>query len=494
MKEILSVENMRKSDARTIATKVPSLELMYRAGKAVADTVEWRAPVGIVCGYGNNAGDGYVIALELKKRGIDCTLILLGDRFSADGKRYFDQCTAENIPYEFYNDDTELSRFRTLVDCIFGTGFSGEVRGLAKEVIEKYNNTKAYKVSVDINSGMNGDTGMGETIAHSDLTCSIGSFKPGHFLNKAKDVIKERINLDIGIDPIDKPYYLYEPDASVFPVRRNFSNKSTYGYVALVGGSENYSGAIRLAAMANAAMRAGAGVAMLAVPGSISPYIIPEILEATIFPLSDKDGGILFNESELSALSARVRSITFGMGIGLSEEAERSLSYLLDNYNGTMTVDADGLTALSRLGTDSIKNAKCRLILTPHNMEFSRLSGLTIDEILSAPIDHARNFAKSNGCVMLLKGPSTIVTDGEEVYIIEKGCPGMATAGSGDVLSGIIAATSAYIPSALEATALAAYINGLAGEIAESKTNQISMIASDTVAAIPEAIGRILKK
>lgn len=494
MKEILSVENMRQSDAHTIATKVPSLELMYRAGKAVTDAVEWRAPVGIVCGYGNNAGDGYVIALELKKKNIDCTLLLLGERFSADGKYYFDQCTAENIPYEFCNDDTDLSRFRTLVDCIFGTGFSGEVRGLAKEVIEKYNNTKAYKVSVDINSGMNGDTGMGETIAHSDLTCSIGSFKPGHFLNKAKDVIKERINLDIGIEPIDKPYYLYEPAASVFPVRKNFSNKSTWGYVALVGGSEKYSGAIRLTAMANAAMRAGAGVAMLAVPGAISPYIIPEILEATIFPLSDKDGGILFNESELSALSARVRSVTFGMGIGLSEEVEKSLSYLLDNYNGTMTVDADGLTALSRLGTNAIKNAKCRLILTPHNMEFSRLSGLTIDEILSAPIDHARNFAKTNGCILLLKGPSTIVTDGEEVYIIEKGCPGMATAGSGDVLSGIIAATSAYIPSALEATALAAYINGLAGEIAESKTNQISMIASDTVAAIPEAIGRILKK
>ena len=494
MKEILSVENMRKSDACTIATKVPSIELMYRAGKAVADAVEWRAPVGIVCGYGNNAGDGYVIALELKRRGIDCTLLLLGDRFSADGKHYFDQCTAEHIPYEFCNGDTDLSLFSTLVDCIFGTGFSGEVRGLAKDVLEKYNNTKAYKVSVDINSGMNGNTGMGETVALSDITCSIGSFKPGHFLNRAKDVIKRKINLDIGIEPIDKPYRLYEPDPSVFPERKNFSNKSTWGYVALIGGSEKYSGAIRLAAMANAAMRAGAGVAMLAVPESISPCIIPEILEATIYPLSAKDGGILFNDSELSALSARVKSIIFGMGIGLSNEVEKSLSYLLANYKGRMTVDADGLTALSRLGTDAIKNASCKLILTPHNMEFSRLSGLSIEEILSAPIDHARNFAKTYGCVLLLKGPSTVVTDGEEVYIIEKGCPGMATAGSGDVLSGIIAATSAYIPSALEAAALAAYINGLAGEIAESKINPVSMIASDTVAAIPEAIGRILKK
>lgn len=182
------------------------------------------------------------------------------------------------------------------------------------------------------------------------------------------------------------------------------------------------------------------------------------------------------------------------MGIGLSNEVEKSLSYLLANYKGTMTVDADGLTALSHLSTDAIKNAKCRLILTPHNMEFSRLSGLSIEEILSAPIDHARNFAKTHGCVLLLKGPSTIVTDGEEVYIIEKGCPGMATAGSGDVLSGILAAISAYVADPLEAAALAAYINGLAGELAESKFNPVSMIASDTVAAIPEAIGRILEK
>ena len=482
---------MRQSDAHTIATEVPSTQLMYRAGKAVADSVEWRAPVGIVCGVGNNAGDGYVIALELQKRGIECTLLLLEERFSPDGRFYFDKCIEEGIPYEICTDNTDLSRFSTLVDCIFGTGFKGEARGLAKTVIEKYNSSSAYKVSVDINSGMNGDTGMGETIALSDLTCSIGSFKPGHFLNKAKDVIKDKINLDIGIKPIDEPYYLYEP--SVLPERKNFSNKSTYGYVALIGGSKKYSGAIRLAAMANAAMRAGAGVAMLAVPDSISPYIIPNILEATIYPLSDNGGEIIFNESEFSALAARVKTIAFGMGIGLSGETEKALSYLLNNYKGRLIVDADGLTALSRLGSDAIKNASCELILTPHNMEFSRISGLPISEILSAPIDHAKKFAKDHGCTLLLKGPSTIVTDGDRVYVIDRGCAGMATAGSGDVLSGILAATAAYIPSALEATALAAYINGAAGELAESRTNPISMTASDTVNAISEIITEILK-
>lgn len=491
MKEILSVENMRQSDAHTIATEVPSPLLMYRAGKAVADSVKWRAPVGIVCGVGNNAGDGYVIALELQKRGIECTLLLLEERFSPDGRFYFDKCIKEGIPYEICTDSTDLSRFSTLVDCIFGTGFKGEARSLAKTVIEKYNASSAYKISVDINSGMNGDTGMGETIALSDLTCSIGSFKPGHFLNKAKDVMRDKINLDIGIKPIDKPYYLYEP--SSLPERKNFSNKSTYGYVALIGGSKKYSGAIRLAAMANAAMRAGAGVAMLAVPDSISPYIIPNILEATLYPLSDNGGEIVFSESELSALASRVKTIAFGMGIGLSNETEKALSYLFNNYKGKLIIDADGLTALSHLGSDAIKNAACELILTPHNMEFSRISGLPIAEILAAPIDHAKKFAQDHKCTLLLKGPSTIVTDGETVYVTDRGCAGMATAGSGDVLSGILAATAAYVDSPLEATALAAYINGAAGELAESKTNPISMTAGDTARAIPEIITEILK-
>ena len=181
------------------------------------------------------------------------------------------------------------------------------------------------------------------------------------------------------------------------------------------------------------------------------------------------------------------------MGIGLSGETEKALSYLLNNYKGRLIIDADGLTALSHLGSDAIKNAACELILTPHNMEFSRISGLPIAEILAAPIDHAKKFVKDHGCTLLLKGPSTIVTDGETVYVTDRGCAGMATAGSGDVLSGILAATAAYIDSPLEATALAAYINGAAGELAESKTNPISMTAGDTARAIPEIITEILK-
>ena len=211
MKDILSVETMRRSDAATISGGISGKELMYRAGKALYESVEWKAPVGIVCGVGNNAGDGYVLADLLAKAGTECFLILLEDRFSEDGRYYYDRCLKENgdaVSVRYFEDTDDLSGFATVVDCIFGTGFRGEVKGKAREAVEKINNSGAYVVAVDINSGLNGDSGMvglGSICVRSDVTVSIGSFKPGHFLNMAKDVMKQKINCDIGIQPIQKP-------------------------------------------------------------------------------------------------------------------------------------------------------------------------------------------------------------------------------------------------------------------------------------------------
>ena len=298
MKDILSVETMRRSDAATISGGISGKELMYRAGKAIYESVEWKAPVGIVCGVGNNAGDGYVLADLLAKAGTECTLILLEDRFSEDGRYYYDRCLKENgdaVSVRYFEDTDDLTGFATVVDCIFGTGFRGEVKGKAREAVEKINNSGAYVVAVDINSGLNGDSGMvgpGSICVRSDVTVSIGSFKPGHFLNMAKDVMKQKINCDIGIRPIQKPYYLITAEniKPYFTERPNFSNKGTYGYTAIIGGSRKYSGALRLAAMANAAMRSGAGVVKAGLPNSLYHDLLPLILESTVSPLTDNDG------------------------------------------------------------------------------------------------------------------------------------------------------------------------------------------------------------
>ena len=497
MIEVLSVENMRKSDAATILGGIPGRELMLRAGMAVYNSVDWKAPVAVVCGVGNNGGDGYVIAGLLKDNGIECTLVLTQERFSEDGKYYFDKCQEKGIPYRLIEETESLSGFNTIVDCILGTGFKGEASGNAKTAIEKINDAEAYVVSVDINSGLNGDSGMcGGVCVHSALTVSVGSFKPGLFLNMAKDVMKEKINCDIGISPVDKPYHLIEKAdiARYFGPRPNFSNKGTYGYTAIIGGSKKYSGALRLAAMANAAMRAGAGVVKAGVPASLYHDLLPLILESTLFPITDDDGEMVFVKEEIDSLISNVKTAAFGMGIGVSAETGKILEYLLENFSGTLIVDADGLTCLSKLDREKIRSKKCKLVLTPHIKEFERLCGHKKTEIPEHSIDLACEYALDTGAVVLLKGPSTIVTDGPEVYIVDAGCSGMATAGSGDVLSGILSATCAYIPDTLTAVAAGAFINGKAGEAAQDRCGSVSMVASDTVAQIAGVIAGLSKQ
>ena len=281
------------------------------------------------------------------------------------------------------------------------------------------------------------------------------------------------------------------------PDRPKDSHKGDFGYVALIGGSIEYSGAIRLAAMANAAMRSGAGVASIAAPASICPLIAPQILEATLIPLSDKKGNLKFSEEDFSKICKRYDAIAFGMGVGLSDETVKAVEYLLKNYDRTLIVDADGLNAMSELSKDIIRQSKAKLILTPHLKEFSRLSGMSMDDIKADPEGAALKLADEIDAVVLLKGCTTYVTEPStqsserRLFAVDRGCPGMATAGSGDVLSGTLSALCVNAEDLTLATAAAAYINGIAGEIAQSKRSDITMTSADTAMCIAEAIESI---
>ena len=193
----VSTEVMRASDRWTIEHLVPSKDLMERAGKAIFEQVEWKEPVGIICGKGNNAGDGFVVASLLKDHGIDCEIVLLyADAFSEDGRYFYDKCMEKGVRSVTEGD---YDSYKTILDCIFGTGFKGEVKEPAKSAIEQINSSDAYVVSADINSGLNGDTGLGDLYVRSDLTVSIGTFKYGHFSGYADEAMKNRVNCDIGI-------------------------------------------------------------------------------------------------------------------------------------------------------------------------------------------------------------------------------------------------------------------------------------------------------
>lgn len=493
MIKVVSNENMRKSDYNTIITKTPSKELMYRAGKEVFETIQWRSPVAIVCGSGNNAGDGYVLALLLQKASYKCTIFLINEKFSSDGLYYYNKCKEENIDIQIIAQDTNFNNYEMIVDAIFGTGFKGEIKQDINDLIDRINNSGKEIISIDINSGLNGDNGLSKNCIHSTTTVSIGYFKTGHFLNQAKDVMKEKVNVEIGIDLVDDPYYLIEAKdiVSIFPKRLNYSNKSTYSYVALMGGSINYNGAIRLATLANCAMRSGAGVCSVVVPKSISSIVMQNCLESTVISMDEEDGHFKYNPKELDTIIKKYKVIAFGMGITNSLETQEILKYLLTNYEYNLLIDADGLNALSQIDESYLINKKCNVILTPHIMEFSRLTKLSIDEINNNPINYAKEYAKKYNVTLLLKGPTTIVTDGNIVYLIDKGCPGMATAGSGDVLSGIISGILGYNKNIVLAVATGAFVNGLAGEIAQKEFGDISMISSDTINSIPKAIKEI---
>ena len=491
MIDLLSVEGMRKSDAGAIAAGTPGRELMARAGKAIFDACDWTPPVAIVCGKGNNGGDGYALALLLAAGGIALQLFVQEEPATPDALWFYQECQRQNLPMTSWQEVSALQDYSTVVDCIFGTGFRGVAAGESARMIRLINNSGAFVISADINSGLNGDNGLGTTAVRSDLTVSIGSFQPGHFLAQAKDRIGRKTNADIGIPPAVPAYHLIDQEdvAPLFPPRKHFSNKGSYGYPVLIGGSLPYSGAIRLAAMANAAMRTGCGIARVATPRSLCPLVASAVLESTLIPLPEKESSLLFEEAAFRNLSEKAPAIAFGMGLGHTPETEKALSFLLREYAGILIVDADGLNALAALGAERLDEAPCKIILTPHPGEFARLTGRSIPEVLSEPIPLARSFAADHHVILLLKGASTVITDGNAVYLTDRGCPGMATAGSGDVLSGILAALCAIPRNDLLLTvAGGAWLNGCAGEKAEKRVGPVSMVASDTIQAIPETI------
>lgn len=498
MKRTVSVETMRRCDAAAIASGISSRELMRRAGEAVFRSYPWKGRTAIVCGTGNNAGDGYVLALYLHQAGISCRLLLLEERFSADGRFYFDQCAEQGIPWSLCGREVDLSEDSELVDCLFGTGFHGNAEGASAELIRAMNASGKPIISVDINSGMNGDNGLGDPCVRSALTVSVGNRKTGHFLGQAKDVIGKLVNADIGI-PIpegEEAAWLTEAGdfADILKPRPHLSHKGNYGYVGILGGCSEYAGAAKLANLSCSALRAGCGVATLIVPRSLEASVSPYLLESTLALLPDTDGHMLYDPDRLDAVTGRLKALAVGMGWGRSPANREILLHLLGHFQGSLVIDADGLNTLAELGPECLQPVRGRVLLTPHCREFERISGFSMARIAQDPIGTAREYADRHGVCLLLKGACTVVTDGKTVYLVDRGCAGMATAGSGDVLSGILAGLLGYAPVSPLTAACGAYIAGLAGELAEQETNPISMTSSDTVRQIPQAVSILISE
>ena len=482
---------MRKSDAYTVENITPERELIKKAAAALFAFAKYTPPVCIVCGGGNNGADGLALALLLHKDGIETDVCLVSERLSVEGEYFFSECKKENITF-LTLDNTDMTRYKTVVDCILGTGFSGTIRDSAARAVKKINESFAYVISADINSGLDSNSGQGNVCVSSDVTIALGEYKYGHFLARAKDVMKSKLRCDVGIKVLESDTFLIEEsDArSIFKSRKNYSHKGIYGYVTVIGGSTEYSGAAKLANISMCALRSGCGVCRLAVPESISPAVMPYLLESTLCPLKCNGGELVFDEASVKNAISGSRAVSFGMGIKKGAEQQKILAYILENYNGRLIIDADGINNLAHLDNGLLAKTQADIILTPHIKEFSRLCGKSCDEILADPIGCAKDYSKRCGVILLLKGTSTVITDGDKVYITDTGCAGMATAGSGDVLSGILTGIMGFVSDGelLLATAAGAYINGLCGQAAQEKFTSVGMTSSDTASFIPQIL------
>ena len=277
----------------------------------------------------------------------------------------------------------------------------------------------------------------------------------------------------------------------LFPKRDENSHKGNFGYVGIMGGCIEYSGAVKLANLSSSSLVSGAGVVRLIIPKEIEVSVMPYLLEQTLFPIESKNGHMLFDENIIDKALEKLKALTIGMGWGESIDNEKILKYILEIKDIPIVIDADGLNTLAKMDKSILNKTKCKVILTPHLKEFSRISGYSLEEIENNKEKLATDFAKKYNVILLLKGHKTIVTNGEETYLVNRGCPGMATAGSGDVLSGILVGILGYNEPNVLTIAGGAYLAGLAGEIAQKNLNDISMRASDTISKIPEAINEI---
>ena len=471
MERLLTAEQMRVADEYTINNlAIPHEVLVERAGIALAEEIMARFFGGRVLfcvGKGNNGADGRVAASILsKKHGFNVAVL-----------------NVDNGIFKLFDKKHDI-----VVDCLFGTGLNREVSGKYKEAIEKINSSGAYVVSCDIASGLNADNGkvMGVCVK-ANLTVAIQELKLGQFLNDGPDYSGEVVAKDIGISIWDDKvcHRLRAKDVAKYFAPRNVNvNKGDFGKALVVGGSEEYPGAVLLAYNALSVLKMGAGYSYISVPKTLVPIVLAVSPECIVTPFDDKES--------LDKL-LKVDVISVGMGMGTTKKTYKTVCYLLDNYKGKLIIDADGINALSKYGKDVLKNKKCEVILTPHIGEFARLIDIEKEKVIENSVKLATEFAKEHNVTMLVKSAVSVISDGEITFINTKGNPGMAKAGSGDVLSGLMAGLFARGLLGVEGVAVASYIFGSAGNIAKKENHEITITASEIIASIPKAIKELSK-
>lgn len=489
---------------------IPGLVLMENAALRAVQVLREKYSrllserVFIFCGKGNNGGDGFAMARHLANSGHRVEVVLFTDpeKVVGDAAVNLRICQRMGLSIRSILSTADLSPLRDslsggglIIDALFGTGLTSAASGFYGEAIELINSLPNPVLSVDIPSGLNADTGMvvGPCV-QADVTITFGLPKRAHYVTPASnfagfvEVVDISLpaslirNMDCSVETLER-----EAVASL-PARRNVAaHKGNFGHLVVIGGSTGKGGAAALAALAG--LRVGTGLVTIAAAEGVQRAIEIEPLEAMSLPLAETKAGAIA-ESAGETLIPFLRdkdAVVIGPGMGTQPETIKFFAKILGAISCPLVVDADGLNLLA-MNKTILKERKGPVILTPHPGEMSRLMGISTSEVQARRLESAREFAQETGCFVVLKGTGTIIATSEgKAYINTTGNPGMATAGTGDILAGMIGGFLAQGHSPQNAAALGVFLHGLAGDLAAEEKGEASLIAGDLLGTLPTA-------
>ncbi|MCO5315980.1 MAG: NAD(P)H-hydrate dehydratase [Solirubrobacterales bacterium] len=478
-------------------TGIPSLDLMETAGRGLADRAAEMAgsgSVAVLCGKGNNGGDGLVAARYLAAVGYEVTVFLPwpASELSPDSKTNRERLPA-GVEVETGLDpgSERFDSFTVTIDALFGTGFSGRPREPVASLIESLNRSSSRVLACDFPSGVDGSTGEAELAVKADETVTFHGLKLGHLISPGKQFCGPVEVVDIGI-PNDAPAAEFGSPSSrtlaELPRRGAGSNKFSSGRVSLVGGSRGLTGAVVLAA--EAAIRSGAGYATAAVPGGLEPIFEARLTEVMTVGVGGERADRLGSGAgtEIAGHCSGAGAVVLGSGFGRDPSQAGLISELTVAIEAPLVLDADGLT-LTGGDLGPLASRTAPTVLTPHPGEMGRLLGRRSDEVQGHRLESAWRLARETGAVVVLKGDDTILAHGDRVAVNRLASPALATAGTGDVLAGMVGALLARGAEPFLAACAAVYGHARAGLLAADRVGSPDgVIASDVIAALPRAL------
>jgi len=509
---VLNTEQMREADRRTIQDLgLPSIVLMENAGRQTVAAMEaafetlGSSRIAVVCGRGNNGGDGFVVARTLVQRGIETVVFLLGSVAEVTGDARTNLEVLGHIgmtvveitnAQEWELHFTEVSECDIVVDAILGTGFRGRLTGLFETVVADINELGVPVVAIDLPSGLSADSAelTGEAV-EATMTVTLAAPKIPLVFPPAETHAGDLVIADIGIpapviDELEGPYLellTRERMRGLLPARASESHKGDFGRVLIVAGSLGKTGAAHLAALG--ALRSGAGLVTVATPRSCLPILASMGAEYMTIPLVETPSGTVDYAALERVLDLEADVMAVGPGLGQEPGTAAFVQGLLERSGLPLVIDADGINAFAgdpdRLaGRDGVE-----VVITPHPGEMARLVNGTAESVQQDRLRHAREFAAAHRLHVVLKGHRTIVAGPEgRSFVNLTGNPGMATGGTGDLLTGMIAAWLAQLLDAEAACKLSVYLHGAAGDLAEEDEGQIALMATDIAGRLGDAM------